>query len=179
MSNLIAAAMPRAPEPELATRDPNFYVLPFAPQMIIWAVRKRLGAICDGRPGRADDEVLQVFHMANWGELYAALLTIVDLMVAGTSRNLTVHAVSCPCLARHEAYLLNALAHLQSRHAQEAALSLCELMPPSAVRLALPHIEAVVAALSEQKLRLVFVDVSALGAPRRPAADKIRNLHVH
>jgi hypothetical protein len=160
------------------THDANFYALPFAGQMIVWATRKRLNAICK-EVHTNDDEVLQVFHMANWGGLYAALLAIIDLMVAAATRNLAVHSLGCPCLAPHEAYLLNALAHMQAQRADEAVLCLCEFIPPSAARLALPHLEAVTEALSLQDLRLGLVDLQSFRNPHRPALSPKGNRHVH
>lgn len=136
----------------------DFYALPFAPQMIVWAVRKRFLALAHDDEGT--DMVAQVFRMADWGELYAALLTIVDIFVgADVHRRFPQHAVSCPCLSGHEAGLLNAMAHLQSGCRAEAALTTCEILPPAAARLAMPQMQAVIDEITARELRFAFVDV--------------------
>lgn len=170
----------------VATRDANFYALPFASQMIVWAMRKRMHALCgdDGRAGGAGaDDVLAVFHMAEWGKLYSALLTVVDILLASERRaDLRLHAVSCPCLAAHEAHVLNALAHLQQRMRQESVLSLCEVLSPSEVRLAMPQLETIVDDVDTQGPSFAYVDLSTL-AERRPrgaawtATRQNRHLH--
>lgn len=161
-------------------RDANFYALPFVSQMVVWAMRKRINAMFR-EDARADDDVLRVFHMADWGELYAALLTIVDVLVgAGVHKRFPLHAVSCPCLAPHEAYLLNALAHLQNGCRDEAALCLCEIVAPAGARLAMPHLQAILGDVGARNLSFVFVDLSAV-APR-PDVAGIRSPgmnHVH
>lgn len=169
----------RAPAPtaaaadgsDAAVRDANFYALPFASQMVVWAARKRINALC-GLDAGTDDDVLRVFHMASLGELYTALLAIVDILVgAGVQTRFALHAVSCPCLAPHEAYLLNALAHLQAGSREDAALCLCEVLPPAGARLAMQHVQKVADDMSARALRFVFVDLSSVAArPDAPAA---------
>jgi hypothetical protein len=145
-------------EERFPTRPANFYALPFASQMIVWALRKRMLALFGGNAGT--DDVLPVFHMANWGELYAALLAVADVLArADLCRKLQLHAIGCPCLAPHEAHVLNALVHLQRGLPEESVLCLVETLVPDGVRQALPHLRTIAQDLVRQNLRLVFVDL--------------------
>jgi hypothetical protein len=153
------AADPRSAHPA------SFYALPFAPQMIVWAMRKHLTALASG--ARGADDVLAVFHLADWGELHASVVGPTDVLASMTPlATLELHAVACPCLAPHEAYLLNALAHVQSGRRDEAILCLCEILAPAGARLALPHVETIAHNGRDQRLRFVYVNLSTL--PRRP-----------
>src|SRR5690606_27432598 len=104
----------------------------------------------------------------------------VDTLVAAClPGKLVLHAVSCPCLAPHEAQLLNALKHLQVDRRDEALLCLCELMAPAGVRLVLPHVRAIADVLGAHGLRFVYVDMSTTGATASMAPTKgdARALH--
>lgn len=153
----------------------NFYALPFASQMIVWATRRRLAALRGDRP---DHDVLHVFHMADWGALYTHLLALVETLVAaGPPDRIALHAVSCPCIAPHEARLLNALTHAQNGRRNDARACLRELMAPTAVRLMMPHISAIADGLGSQNLRFVHVAVSAVEPTGPSMAGDRRNVH--
>lgn len=149
-----------------ASCDANFYALPFVSQMVVWAIRRRLVEILHDSPESVD--VLSVFHMAGWGDLYSALLDIVQILLSSAQDRLIVHAPGCPSISRQEAYLLNALAHLHNERADECALCLCELLAPSSARLALPRLRIIAEKTRAQDLRFVYVDLSAI----RPASSK-------
>ena len=145
-----------AAQPESGICEPNFYLVPFAPQMIVWAVRRRLHALHHAE--KASDNVVQVFHLAAWGELYAPLLDVTQILVrCAQSMPLRLHSVTCPHLERYEVYLLNALAHLQRGQREDAVLCVCEVMTPRGARLALPHLESIAKQLLSQNLNCPFI----------------------
>jgi hypothetical protein len=175
----VSAQSAAAKREGIPTREANFYALPFASQMIVWAVRKRLhvlsGADC------AMDDVLHVFHLASWGELYGALLAVADVLASAAARvRLQMHAVGCPCLARHEVHLLNALAYLQSARLDEAVLCLVECLPPSDVRLTLPHLQLIADALRKQAMSFAYVVLPGIESPSPELLPASRGIgHVH
>lgn len=167
-----AATVTEAPNRAI---EPNFYLLPFASQMIVWALRKRGSA-----PRRADggtaDEVMNVFLRADWGPLYSELLAVMAILdAAPAERPRARHAVACPCIAAHEAHLLNAVAHLRYGRRDEAVLSLCELLPPSLARLTLPHLAVIATTLTDANLRLAHVRLDSTGSAAGPRA--VRDVH--
>jgi hypothetical protein len=163
---------------ETPVHEANFYALPFVSQMVVWAMRKRMSKIC-GWETRSDD-VSHAFRLANWGETHAAILKIVDILLnAGTCGKLLLHSVSCPSLATHEAYLLNALAHLQRDLPDVSIFCLRKILAPSGVRLAIPQLEIIVGTVNAENLRFVYVDLSTI-APSghaKPAPRRLRSVH--
>jgi hypothetical protein len=142
-------------------KEPNFYALPFACQMIVWAIRKRLDVLRGRQIDR--DEVLKVFHLANWSAFYGALLDAVDVLVHyRRDQDLVLHAQHCPCLAPYEAYLINALAHLQNGEGEAALLSLCEIVTPTGARLTVTELRVIASGLQEQNLECAYIDLSAV-----------------
>lgn len=141
--------------------EPYFYALPFSSQMIVWAVRKRLDVL-RGRVVDQDD-ILKVFHLADWGVLYEPLLDSIDIFMRyRRDQDIDLHAEHCPCLARHEAYLVNSLAHLQCENREEALLCLCELLTPTGARLALIQLRVIADSFRAQNLRSALLDLSLL-----------------
>jgi hypothetical protein len=157
----------------------NFYALPFASQMMVWAMRKRLNAIRIG--DRGADDVLHVFHMADWGALYESLLALVDILVGTLGHDaLVLHAPRCPALAGHEVHILNAVAYVQDGRTEEATRCLTQLIPPTALRLAIPHLRTIAEQVRAQCLKFVYVDATNV-EPRAciPIASARALHHVH
>ena len=141
--------------------EANFYALPFVAQMVIWAVRRRLIEAHEERPFSPD--VLPVFHMAGWADLYESLLVVSQLMMKDDAPGTVVlHDIGCHHLASHEAYLLNALAHMQNGRRTESALCLCEHLSPSSARLALSALEKIIDKTRAQAFEFVYVDLTTL-----------------
>jgi hypothetical protein len=148
---------------------PNFYSLSFAEQMVVWATRKQLRSVlaADGLP----DDVLSVFHLADWGAIYDSLLAVVEVLASSRDLDqLVAHAVSCPRLAPHEVSILNALAHLQRQHPVDAALDLCDALRPSSARAVLRHLQKLSDGLSAQGLVTHFV--------AKPPPDRLASAHM-
>mgnify|MGYP001273433402 CR=1 FL=1 len=141
--------------------EANFYALPFISQMVLWAVRRRLVEAHHNRPFLSD--VLPVFHMAGWADLYESLLMVAELMLKDDSPGvLVLHDIGCHHIASHEAYLLNALAHLQNDQKVESALCLCQHLSPSSARLALPALKKIVDKARSNEFVFVYIDITTL-----------------
>ena len=130
---------------------PTFYELEFAGQLIVWATRKRLHLFASGTD---DENAREAFRLGKLDELYAALMSIVDVLGCGAPNKIQLHAVACPCLAPHEIGLLDALAHLQAERSDLAYRRLAESVGSVAVRLVWPAMCSIVNELDERELRL-------------------------
>jgi hypothetical protein len=152
----------------------NFYAQPFATQMLIWAMRRRLLNRAGAESGI--DDVRHVFGMAGWGDLHDSLLVVVDAMIdTGTLR---VHHVNCPVLARHERVLINSLAHLQRECWKAGRTCLRELLCPTVARVALRHLEAIALVVRAQGLRFEFVPAMSPPVWASPSDQwEKRNVH--
>lgn len=136
--------------------EPDFYTLPFAAQMIVWATRKQLHSMASSRP--CPDEVLSVFHLAEWGALYESILAVVETLTqADAMQHLLLHAVACPRLAPHEISLLNALAYVQIQQPVDAVLNLCEVLRPAYARRILAQLTVLSRQLEEQGQRVQLI----------------------
>ena len=145
----------------------SFYTLAFPAQMIVWATRKRLHLRARGAD---DSNVAHAFHLAGLDELYAALMSIVDVLTCGVSRRIQLHGVACPCLDTHEVSLLNALAYLQRAQKLRAQACMAKFLGTPAVRLVLPAMHSVVRELDALALQLPLlgeeIDPTKLTADR-------------
>ena len=144
--------------------EANFYALPFVAQMVIWAIRRVLVGAHFNRPS---SDVLPVFHMAGWGDLYESLLVVASLMLRENSPSISaLHDIGCPHIAPHEAHLLNSLAHMQNGMRTESALCLCECLSPSSTRLALPALKAIIEKTRAKAFKFVYIDLATLRTNR-------------
>jgi hypothetical protein len=150
----------------------SFERLGFAAQMIVWAVRKRLHLL---RNGSDDSDAARAFEIGGLDRLHASLMTVIDVLLCGSSSLLELHSVSCPCLAPHEVALLNAVAHLQHGRRDEANASLRALFCRPAIGLVLPAMLAIVRELEARDLRVLPV-ANPLG-PRSVAAALSTTIH--
>jgi hypothetical protein len=138
----------------MATTTPGFYQLEFAAQMIVWATRKRLHMFASGTN---DAHVAEVFELAKLDGLYAALMTIMDVLACGASNKIQLHGVACPCLPPHEVALVNGLAHLQAGQTDLAYRCIAGFMGAPAARLVWPAMGAIVNDLDARALRLACI----------------------
>ncbi len=142
--------------------EANFYALPFVAQMVIWAVRRRLVEAHHSHPTSSSD-LLSVFHMAGWGDLYESLLMVAQLMLRDEAAgSLVIHGFGCHHIASHEAYFLNALAHMQNGRRTESALCLCECLSPSSARLALPALEKIINKTRSKEFKFSYIDLTTI-----------------
>jgi hypothetical protein len=142
----------------------SFYELSFASQMIVWAMRKRLHALAGGPD---DSHVADVFRLADLDELYAALTSIVDVLVCGPSNRLQLHGVSCPCLASHEISVINTLARLQSDEEGLAYHCLVSFIGAPLARLVWPAIRAIAEDLAARALSVTRIKICPESARTR------------
>lgn len=137
---------------------PTFYELGFAAQMIVWATRKRLHLAASGA---GDENAREAFRVGKLDTLYAALMSIVDVLSCGASRSIQLHAVSCPHLAPHEVGMLDALAHLQAGRKGLAYQRIVEVFGTVVARFVWQSMCAVVNELNERDLLLEPINVRA------------------
>jgi hypothetical protein len=136
------------PEPPPAV---NFYHLGFPAQMVVWATRKRLHLLASG----ADDaNAAQAFRMAGLAEPYAALMSVLDLLLCVGGCRIALHGVACARLAPHEVSLVNALAYLQAEDETRARRAFDTLAAGPAASCALPVLREIAVALREHGLTL-------------------------
>lgn len=147
---------------------PTFYELGFAGQMIVWATRKRLHSIASGA---SEENAREAFRRGRLDALYAGLMSVVDVLSCGASRNVQLHAVGCPCLAPHEVGILDALAHLQAERSGLAYLRIVETFGTVVARLVWQPMCAIVNELNERELLLVPITAPPPLAAWEPRAN--------
>jgi hypothetical protein len=165
----------------IAIEEPDFHRLSFASQMIVWATRKRLHLLANGD---SEVHVTEAFAKGGLTELHTALMSIVDVLLCGSSRRIQLHAVSCPCLSPHEVSLLNALSLRQLGRIDDSRAALGELFCRAALGLVEPAVESMVAELDARGLRLTTIEANgdapaARSGARSPSWSKPRNATVH
>ena len=155
----------------VAIDEPDFQRLSFASQMIVWATRKRLHLLAQG-----DSElpVTEAFAKGGLTELHTALMSIVDVLLCGSSRRIQLHAVSCPCLSPHEISLLNALGFRQLGRIDDSRAALGELFCRAAIGIVEPAVEFLVAELDARRLRLTTIEASGHTPAARSARSQAR-----
>ncbi len=145
------------------TKVPTFYELGFAGQMLVWAARKRLHSFATGAD---DSNAIEAFRAGNLEELHSALMSVIDVLACGASKQLQLHAVSCPCLSPHEVTLLDALAHLQEEREELAYTRITALLGSVVARVVWPALCAIVNELDARELRIWPIHAAP---PPRPA----------
>jgi hypothetical protein len=144
----------------------NFYRLGFGAQMIVWAVRGRLHLLAEGTD---DANVAEAFRSARLNESYAALVSIVDLLLC-TGVRIELHGVGCPRLSPLEVSLLNALAYLQADQESRAQQWLAQLLGGPALRFAWPAVRRVAADFRTHALMLAPLEGAWPAVAVPPAA---------
>jgi hypothetical protein len=97
---------------------------------------------------------------------------LLEILAAAAARRLDIRELRCAVLGSDEGRLLQLLRLLQCGQLAEAAAILSDLLPASAVRLAMGPAQALAAALAEAGLSLPFRHVeNAASAPRWPIAQ--------
>jgi hypothetical protein len=151
-----------------ASRLPTFYELSFAGQLIVWATRKRLHSYASGA---GDENTRKAFCVGKLDDLYAALMSIVDVLACAASRGVRLHAVSCPCLGPHEVSILDALAHLQADRSALAYRRIADTFGTVVARLIWPSMSVIASELDQRELRLVPIHAAPLPSPWEEPAD--------
>lgn len=157
-----------------AQSERGFYALSFGAQLIVWAVRRRLEML---NGGEDDAIVVEAFERAGLDGVYVAVTALVDVLLCGSSRALTMHATACPCLGRHEIALVETLQCLQDGRSSRAAEALGPLLCPAAQRLVMPCLQGIAATFKANGMAVRTGATPAVAPDALPPRAPTATLH--
>ena len=148
-----------------------------AEMLLLWASRSWVWAVV--KHGNAGKQYIHGLRQGACGEAAEPLNYLLHIIGSVCTRNIQIHKPCCTYLADDEKRLLYALSAQQTGRTLEVFDILSQILPPSAIRIALSHADAVALCFAQAGLFLPdrtwkLKELSLANQLRAPQASKAR-----